>query len=114
MEFHCTGDEEARYKGDSVTICTVHISQRKGKTCHRDPGSLVLIGGDLNSTIRREEIEGRISPLDKWIIEAKLVSVHQCLTEDDTETSNIENRETHYVELEPRSIIYHFLLHGNG
>ena len=90
------------------------ILRERDKLVIETPGSLVLIGGDLNSTIRKEERGGRATPLDKWIIDAKLVSVRECLTGDDTEARRIENWATHYVGLEPRSIIDHFMLHGNG
>jgi hypothetical protein len=78
------------------------------------PGSMVLTGGDLKSFIRKEERGGRASPFDKLCNIAKLVSVRKCLTEDDTDTRNINEWATHYVGLEPRSILDYFLLHDNG
>jgi hypothetical protein len=66
--------------------------------------SLVLIGRDLNLTIRKEKRGGRATPLDKWIVEVQLVSVRKSLTGDDTATRD--------VGLDPRSIIDHLLIHG--
>jgi hypothetical protein len=101
-------------KGTPLQCVQDTILRERDKLVKETPESLLLIGGDLNSTICKEERGGRVSLSDKWIMEAKLVSVRKYLTGDETETRNIENWATHNVELEPRSIIDHFLLHGNG
>jgi len=77
-------------KGTPLQYVQDTILRARDKLVTETPGSLVLIGGDLNSTIRKEERGGRATPLDKWIIEAKLVSVRECLTGDDTEARKIE------------------------
>ena len=65
------------------------ILQERDKLLTETPGSLVLIGGDLNSTIWKEERGGRAMPLDKWIVESQLVSVRESLTGDETDTRDI-------------------------
>ena len=101
-------------KGSPLQYVQDAILRERDKLLSGTPGSLVLIGGDLNSTIRKEERGGRATPLDKWIVEAKLVSVRESLTGDDTGTRDIRKWATHYVGLDPRSIIDHFIIHGNG
>ena len=63
--------------------------RERDKLLTENPGSLVLIGGDLNSTIRKEERGDREMPLDKWIVESQMVSVRESLTGDDTGTRDI-------------------------
>ena len=65
------------------------ILRERNKLLTETPGSLVLIGGDLNSTIRKEERGGWEMPLNKWIVESQLVSVRESLTGDDTGTRDI-------------------------
>ena len=101
-------------KGSPLQYVQEAILRERDKLLTETPGSLVLIGGDLNSTIRKEERGGRAMPLDKWIVESQLVSVRESLTGDDTGTRDIGKWATHYVGLDPRSIIDHLLIHGNG
>ena len=102
------------YKVTPLLYVQSAILRERDKLITEYPGSMVLIAGDLNSTIRREERGGRTAPLDRWLVDNKLVSVRESLTGDDTGTRMIDRWATHYVGLEATSVIDHFLLHGNG
>jgi hypothetical protein len=65
------------------------ILRERDKLLTEMPGSLVLIRGDLNSTVRKEERGVWATPLDKWIVETQLVSVQESLTGDVTGTRDI-------------------------
>jgi hypothetical protein len=52
-------------KGTPLQYVQNTILRERDKLVIETPGSLVLIGGDMNSTIRKEERGGRATPLHK-------------------------------------------------
>jgi hypothetical protein len=55
-------------KGSPLQYVQEAVLRERDKLLTDTPGSMVLIGGDLNSTIRKEKRGGRASLLDKCII----------------------------------------------